>query len=166
MRIEHVPPNIELGVTASRKGISSHQANSFRGFLRINFIPIIFHNGCCVGGDEKTLKIVLGMYPDTKIYYHPPLNKTLVFKYETRKIDVVFPEKDYLDRNKCIVDSCKHLVCFPELNNETQRSGTWSTIRYARKVRRNHTIFYPDGSVEHVHGNIGLSMIYKNSLSF
>ena len=40
-----------------------------------------------------------------------------------------------LDRNRDIVDSCDFLVAMPENpEKEVLRSGTWATIRYARRI--------------------------------
>jgi hypothetical protein len=51
-----------------------------------------------------------------------------------------------LDRNKMMVDDCEALIATPRLMVEELRSGTWSTIRYARKCRKPVHIVWPDGS--------------------
>ena len=43
------------------------------------------------------------------------------------------PQKPYLERNRNIVDNTTMLVAFPNNNKELLKSGTWSTIRYAKK---------------------------------
>ena len=55
------------------------------------------------------------------------------------------PAKDYLVRNHDIVDVCDVLVATPGQKEEQIRSGTWATIRYARKIRKQIIIVYPDG---------------------
>lgn len=52
-----------------------------------------------------------------------------------------------LDRNRLIVDSVDLMVAFPGKMKEQKRSGTWYTIRYARKQGVPLMIFWPDGSV-------------------
>lgn len=42
--------------------------------------------------------------------------------------------EDYLDRNREMVDGADVLIAFPKTAEEETRSGTWATIRYARKV--------------------------------
>lgn len=37
------------------------------------------------------------------------------------------------------------LIAFPPSKEEITRSGTWSTIRYARKCHKSLIIVYPDG---------------------
>jgi len=59
------------------------------------------------------------------------------------------PEADYLARNHFIVAYSEELVAAPKSNKEELRSGTWATIRYARKRKRMVTIIYPDGSLEY-----------------
>jgi len=38
----------------------------------------------------------------------------------------------YLSRNRAIVDETEMLIATPAEFTEQQRSGTWSTVRYAR----------------------------------
>ena len=52
----------------------------------------------------------------------------------------------YLDgftetRNKDIVNSCDILIACPENDKEVIRSGTWSTIRYAKKINKTVLLF-------------------------
>ena len=47
-----------------------------------------------------------------------------------------------------IVDESDFLIGTPKGFCEELRSGTWSTIRYARKKGMEITIVYPDGSVK------------------
>ena len=37
------------------------------------------------------------------------------------------------------------LIAFPSTQFEIQRSGTWQTIRYARKLKKKILIIYPNG---------------------
>ena len=58
---------------------------------------------------------------------------------ETRK------QKDYLDRNHDIVDETELLIACPKEPEEITRSGTWATIRYARKKKKKLRIILPNG---------------------
>ena len=50
------------------------------------------------------------------------------------------PPKPYLKRNEDIVNKCDVLIACPiDKNKEILRSGTWATIRKARKL--NKTIY-------------------------
>ena len=48
--------------------------------------------------------------------------------------NIVYDKKPYLERNKKIVNCCDILIAAPKQINEVLRSGTWSTIRYAKKI--------------------------------
>lgn len=52
-----------------------------------------------------------------------------------------------LDRNQKIVEDCDILIATPK-GPEERRSGTWSTIRRARKLGRPIAIIWPDGTIE------------------
>jgi hypothetical protein len=57
------------------------------------------------------------------------------------------PAKPYLVRNHEIVDDSQVLIAAPKEFTEQLRSGTWATIRYARKIGRTVRIVFPDGSI-------------------
>ncbi len=61
---------------------------------------------------------------------------------ETRK------PKPYLKRNHDIVDESDILIGFPSSEEERLRSGTWATVRYARKTGKRIYIIFPDGKVK------------------
>jgi hypothetical protein len=60
----------------------------------------------------------------------------------------VRPALDYLDRNHAIVDAVHALIAAPKGSKEERRSGTWATVRYARKDRKPIDLVTPDGRVE------------------
>ena len=62
----------------------------------------------------------------------------------------VEPAMDPLVRNKLMVALSDHIFAAPYTFHEITRSGTWSTIRYARRVRRPVTIVWPDGRQEKI----------------
>lgn len=51
-----------------------------------------------------------------------------------------------LVRNRNIVLATDRLIAAPAGFAEEQRSGTWATVRYARKIGRPITIVWPDGT--------------------
>lgn len=57
------------------------------------------------------------------------------------------PKDDPIERNHDIVDDGMLLIAAPSCP-EYMRSGTWATVRYARKVHKPRVIVWPDGRIE------------------
>lgn len=100
-------------------------------------------NGDCIGADATAGAIWRTL--EGLLWLHPPVNDA---KRAFQAADFASEALPYLDRNRAIVDKCDWLVATPAEMFEQQRSGTWATIRYARKVGRNHVIVWPNGKVE------------------
>lgn len=90
-----------------------------------------FHHGDCVGADYEAA--FLAREIGYRVVGHPPLVQT---KRGFFACDELCLPKKYLDRNRDIVDACSVLVAAPKESQETVRSGTWATVRYARKIGR------------------------------
>jgi hypothetical protein len=60
---------------------------------------------------------------------------------------VHFHEDDPLIRNRLIAARCDALLATPAEPDEVLRSGTWSTIRYARKEGKPITLILPSGEI-------------------
>lgn len=140
---------MRLAFTGTRKGLTTYQADELWRWVRANWDNITqAHHGCCVGADEafdQAVRAIRGAHRVThlpSIHYHPPYTKRFVFKFEALAIDRVHDERDYLDRNREMVDACDTLVACPD-GPEQLRSGTWSTVRYARKRGLQVVIIYP-----------------------
>jgi predicted Rossmann fold nucleotide-binding protein DprA/Smf involved in DNA uptake len=52
----------------------------------------------------------------------------------------------YLERNHAIVNESDFLIAAPD-GPETLRSGTWATVRYARKVGKRVLVIMPNGEI-------------------
>lgn len=126
------PVWVHLGVTGTQSQITSAQAKAaadvFRG-LRAGGAEWM-HNGDCVGADARA-----GAFWKTiggKVHLHPPSNdakRAYLFAHASSQ------PKPYLERNTDIVAASDALVALPKTQDEELRSGTWSTIRRARKKR-------------------------------
>ena len=133
---------MKLGMTGSREGMSEKALDVLKEFMTSNEVEEC-HHGDCVGADIEfhNLSKELNKY----IIIHPP-NKTYLRSY--CKGDESRDPLSYLDRNHYIVDETDMLIAFPKEDKEVWRSGTWSTIRYARKQGKRVYIVYPSGEVQ------------------
>lgn len=132
---------MKIGMTGSRDGITPEAMQSLTTFITTNLSEINeVHHGDCIGADK--LFHYLCVQNNLKIVIHPP-------KYNTMrafcKSDTILPVKDYLERNHDIVNSCDVLLAFPASEEEVLRSGTWATIRYAKKNNKKIIIIHKNG---------------------
>lgn len=106
-----------------------------------------FHHGDCINADENAHEIVM-MCTTATVVIHPPLNThaRAYCKGEASRIIRREP-KPYLARNHDIVDETDLLIACPRSKLEQRRSGTWATVRYARKVGKPVILITPDGKI-------------------
>jgi hypothetical protein len=135
---------LKAGFTGTRRGMTLPQA---KAFVRVVCaLPGLaeFHHGDCVGADDEAAAAVHALGRVT-IVAHPPTDEALrafnAHAAETR------PPRPYLERNRAIVDATDVLVATPAEAAERRRSGTWSTVRYARGLGRRVVLVLPDGRV-------------------
>lgn len=132
---------MKVGFTGSRHGMTYKQKQEFSAFLEYNRSKITqLHMGHAQGADTDASILVRKLLPKVKIVSHPPKDTRLESDFEA---DIVLPRKDYLVRNQDIVDICDILVATPETSEEQLRSGTWATIRRAKKANKQVLILNP-----------------------
>lgn len=135
-----------IGFTGTQNGMTKEQSQKFDSFLA-STDGMIFRHGGCIGADEQAHYITL----DTglKIIVHPGVNKNGVAAKRGTFVGAheILEEKFYLDRNKDIVNNADMMIATPAEFEEQERGGTWSTIRYARRVDIPLAIILPDGSL-------------------
>lgn len=93
------------------------------------------HHGDCIGADAEFHEICIKRWPHAlHVVLHPPLNpRKRAFCTYSNQSEV--PAKDYLERNREIVDAVDEMIAGPKELEEQLRSGTWATVRYARKQK-------------------------------
>lgn len=130
---------MRIGFTGTQQGMTENQKEELIRLLLSNDNSGEFHHGDCIGADEQAAHEAHRI--GYKICSHPPINPTkrAFFYYEY----IRYEPKDYLVRNCEIVDSCDLLIATPKEKEEQLRSGTWATIRYARKTGKPVEIIYP-----------------------
>lgn len=151
---------MRVGFTGTREGMTLKQhwrVSDWFHYPRDGSAPRVpteFHHGCSVGADADLVTTIMrgriGATDDrtwADIHAHPCTLDGMVDRGAEALSSEVHPAKPPLERNRDIVDSCDVLLACPKTMDEEQRSGTWATIRYARKVGRPVVIFWPDGKV-------------------
>jgi hypothetical protein len=137
---------IKIGITGTRSGLTEQAKEYIYTYLETNADNISeIHHGDCVGVDEEIHNLIDENYSDIKLVVHPPTDNKHRAHCES---DDIKKEYDYIKRNHNIVNDTDILVAFPPTQTEILRSGTWSTIRYARKKKKNVCVVYPDGNIE------------------
>ena len=129
---------IKIGFTGTRHGMSDEQKKEFKKIVTTKECEE-FHHGMCVGSDEQAHEIA--KKEKLKIVGHPPTFKKFM---ASCLCDITKKPFDYLKRNKEIVDDSDIMIATPD-TKEKVRSGTWSTIRYARKQDKRIYIIHKNG---------------------
>lgn len=126
-----------IGFTGTQQGLTPLQLDTIYQLLN-KHRPVEFHHGDCIGADHQAHLIAkeLGI----KIVVHPPDNPKARAYCKTAHI---MPEKPYLERNHNIVDCSDLIIAAPKSQREQLRSGTWATVRYARKQQKELIIVAP-----------------------
>jgi len=132
---------MRIGFTGTQKGMWPFQKLKLRYLLTTANAKGYneFAHGDCIGADQMAHDIAIEL--GYKIIIHPPINASKrAFCCENAY--EVKDAKEYLDRNHDIVDSSDVMIATPEQDTEQVRSGTWATIRYAKKKKKKMIIIY------------------------
>jgi hypothetical protein len=124
-----------IGFTGTQLGMSAHQKETLRQVLTAATLqgdPVIFHHGDCVGADAEAHEIALAA--GCEVIIHPPIRR--IKRAYCQGAKEIREPKDYIPRNHDIVDESIGLIASPKSNQEELRSGTWATVRYARKINK------------------------------
>jgi hypothetical protein len=134
---------MRVGFTGTRKGMTDQQKRVLRGLLKL-FDVEEAHHGDCVGADEDFYNICRALGIPMIVAHPPSIDTSRAWTESNRFRD----PRPYLARNRQIVNDTELLIATPETDVEQVRSGTWSTIRYARTKQRPIHIVLPDGRLE------------------
>ena len=133
-----------IGFTGTRKGMSSLQEDTLCKLLsHLDGFIAVAHHGDCLGADSEFHELC--RETGFNIHVHPPLQQKYRAFCESAEFE--HPPKDYLVRNRNIVDACDILIATP-FTPERRRSGTWSTVRYARKQQKPIVVVSTDGTAD------------------
>lgn len=141
---------MKVGFTGTQIGMKTEQVITLKRLLSAQRVDE-FHHGDCIGADDEAVGVVkelkkrlpLTWKRKPKIICHPPSNDS---KRAWNDFDEERSPKPYLDRNHDIVDESDILIAAPK-GYEVLRSGTWATVRYARKQGKRVIIIWPSGKI-------------------
>lgn len=133
---------MRIGFTGTQEGMTLAQKTRFSAVIR-GLRPTEFHHGDCVGADAEAHDLAVGVAK--KIVIHPPDSDA---KRAFCPSKTVRSPRPYLERNQDIVNETHMLIAAPKANSEQLRSGTWATVRYARKIGRRVIIIWPNGDLK------------------
>ena len=128
-----------VSFTGTQHGMTQIQKERVEEYLRI-LKPTEFHHGDCVGADAEAHDIAVSL--SISIHNHPPKNPDKR-AFCINHVSKWYGEKSYLERNKDMARICDVLIAAPIGNQETRRSGTWATVRYARALNKEIIFAYP-----------------------
>ena len=139
-----------LGFTGTRRGMTTYQKTNLRHAVAI--LPERVIHGGAEGADEEFHNFIYRtISKETNVLsmeIYPTANRTHLWE-DDFSIDkcwgevVVHDPMDPLVRDRIIAGRCDHLLAAPATVNEVLRSGTWATVRYARKAGKPVTILLP-----------------------
>lgn len=138
---------MKIGFTGTRERLQTPQIQALFYLMERQF-PFELHHGDCVGADSEANAIFTSLRLGTKAkMVHHPTFGSLRAHCVTEPQDEVREPKAALIRNQDIVDETDCLIACPRGFEEEQRSGTWSTVRRARRANKSITYVWPDGTV-------------------
>lgn len=127
---------MKIGFTGTQDGTTCEQHEALVRVLKES-----------VGADEEAADIIHECVPKPTIIGHPPTNRKKMSRFVEYVCNDIAPAEPYLIRNHRIVDATEKMIACPK-GDEELWSGTWATIRFARRSKKPVVIIWPDGTVE------------------
>lgn len=135
-----------IAFTGTRRGMTPQQRLAFSIWIRDEreHNEITLHHGMCIGADAHAHRIAEAHSCLTHGY--PPINQDHADM--SLNVDFIAEPGDFLIRDQWLIDASEILVAAPKGFEEERRSGTWATVRYARRSGKPVVMIWPDGTVE------------------
>lgn len=152
---------MRIGFTGTRHGMNDCQLLTLkRVIVGIDGVESV-HHGDCVGADSQFHRICIER--SFRVVLHPPIQQQN--RAWCSGASAVRPSLDYLERDHEIIHESDILVATPD-GIEKLRSGTWATIRYARKCNLPILIIRPDGNISVENGRALPSEVLPRTWEF
>jgi hypothetical protein len=132
-----------LGFTGTRRGMTPLQRATVDRLFR-ELQPTALHHGGERHADTEAHRLALDARVNVCVHPGPDFD----FAHDCLGAGTVMPVKPNLERNTDIAAAgVDGLVAAVAEHIEVLRSGTWSTVRRARKLGRRIWIVFPDGTL-------------------
>jgi hypothetical protein len=137
----------KVGFTGTSKGMIQEQKMEVWFFLFILKLAgaTTFYHGDCIGADCEAAKIAknLGYYIICLPGFSAKNPESTLYRAFTDFNDEIFPSRPFLKRDQDIVNYSHIMIAAPLTEQEQTRSGTWTTVRFARKKGRKILLAFP-----------------------
>lgn len=136
---------MKLMFTGTQNGMTRHQSDVVYDWIvqRDHLLEEIRHGGC-IGADEQFHHLCVNFNLGELIEVYPSNIPSKQAKIQCGHWHVPAPP---LERNLTMVQTSEVCLATPKEKDEILRSGTWATIRYARKNHLRVFVVEPDGTV-------------------
>jgi hypothetical protein len=143
-----------VSATGTQDGMTPPQLVSAIQVLRDGKPQVLIH-GCCIGGDDDwdTAAADLGIdrigvpAEHVRSVLESVMRGRTGSRFSYQPSGPAGTREPPLVRNRKIVKLGQALVAAPK-GIETKRSGTWATVRLARRAKKPVIIIWPDGRIE------------------
>lgn len=132
-----------VGFTGTQNGMTELQQAGVLALLHGCGPDDEFHYGDCIGADHEAFEMAEKL--DMVTVCHPPIIQA---KRAFTRAQIMLTPRAYLERNHAIVLACDWLIAAPSGMDEELRSGTWATVRAARKQKKTIWFAFPDGTIK------------------
>ena len=135
---------MKIGFTGTHHGMNDFQKHELTYLLnfykkRCDLLDYReFHHGDCIGADFEAA--VLAEAVGFVVVSHPPIK---AYRRGYGPYNIELPAKEYIARDHDIVNESDVMIATPYEDTEIVRSGTWTTIRYAKKKNKELYILTP-----------------------
>jgi hypothetical protein len=132
-----------IGFTGTRFGPTPQQRKKLFLLLKLYAKDCsYFHHGGCWGADITARDLARELHIPTVC--HPGSDWQWETSVGTDRITL--PQKPYLERDKDIAVEVELLIAVSKTMTEEKKSGTWATVRAARKLNKRIIVCWPDGT--------------------
>ena len=141
---------MDVGFTGTQDGMTEAQRKSLRQVLKELHSGELgedeFHYGACIGADTQAVLEAIDV--GYVVIAYPASDVASSKQGLIPEQAIVVAAQPALKRNPLIVANSDILIATPKYMSESLRSGTWTTVRHARKQSKPIIYIWPNGRVQ------------------